>query len=308
MTCDVSVVIPAWNAAHLLPRCLESVLAQTLAPREIIVVDDGSRDATAEVAANCGYAVRVIRQENRGAAGARNTGIRAAAGKWIAFLDADDRWLPQKMERLIACAAANPDAGVIYSDATVMDDAGRPVGRFLDGKDAASGYIYDRLLRSFFVLPSTAMVRRELIERAGYFAEKVRGVEDMELMLRLARATLFALVPECLVIYERQETSVSRNEAMMAENSAMVFASLLSEELTAKQRRAVRTRLASTLFDLAWHQREKNPALALNTAWRSVRANPRRLPAWKLLVANAATVAAGRQASGEAVGRTRPLS
>ncbi len=96
-TADVAVVIPAYNAEKLLPRALRSVLTQTVAPREVLVVDDGSSDGTSDVARSFGAPVRCIRQENAGAAAARNRGIAEATAEWIAFLDADDWWEPERL-------------------------------------------------------------------------------------------------------------------------------------------------------------------------------------------------------------------
>lgn len=294
---SISVVIPAWNAAHLLPRSIESVLAQTLPVREILVCDDGSTDNTAEVAERYAGSVRLLRQPHRGTSVTRNAGILAAAGEWIAFLDADDVWLSHKLERQMACATEHPEAGLIYCDALVTDNDGRPTGKFLKGKIHGTGNVYERLLRSCFVLPSTAVIRRRLIVEAGLFSEEIRGTEDYDLWLRLARICPFAIVPECLVRYERQENSVSRNALAMAHSDAMIFRTLLRQDLTPAQRRLVEERLAQNLFDLAWHSRTDSPSRALMAAWCSVRLQPARLTAWRLLLASAAAFACSESAN-----------
>ena len=116
----ISVVIPAYNAAHFLPRCLKSVFAQTLKPAEVIVVDDGSTDDTAAVAAALG--ARVIGRQNGGISAARNTGIQNASGQWIALLDADDLWAPEKLERQVACI--RPETVLVYTGIRFFDDNG----------------------------------------------------------------------------------------------------------------------------------------------------------------------------------------
>jgi glycosyltransferase involved in cell wall biosynthesis len=116
----ISVVIPAYNAARFLPLCLPSVFAQTYKPEEVIVVDDGSTDNTAEVAAELG--ARVIRRENGGISAARNTGIQNASCEWIALLDADDSWAPEKLERQAACI--QPDTILVYTGVRFFDDNG----------------------------------------------------------------------------------------------------------------------------------------------------------------------------------------
>ena len=120
----ISVVIPAYNAARFLPRCLASVFAQTLKPDEVIVVDDGSTDDTAALAAALG--ARVISRPNGGLSAARNTGIQNASSEWIALLDADDLWAPEKLERQVACI--RPETVLVYTGIRFFDDHGSRCG------------------------------------------------------------------------------------------------------------------------------------------------------------------------------------
>src|SRR5260221_2437233 len=121
---EVSVVIPAYNAAHFLPRALTSVLRQTRQPSEIIVVDDGSGDDTRDVAAAYAPKVTYFWQKNAGASAARNYAVKRANGKWIAFLDADDAWRPDKLERQMEGLQRQPDAVLAYSDYTIVPEDG----------------------------------------------------------------------------------------------------------------------------------------------------------------------------------------
>ncbi|NEP84931.1 MAG: glycosyltransferase family 2 protein, partial [Okeania sp. SIO3B3] len=118
----VSVIIPAYNRADLIGETVDSVLAQTHPDIEIIVIDDGSTDNTADVLATYGSALRVIRQANAGQQAARNAGIRAATGDYIAFLDSDDLWLPHRIEAQLQRFEEVPEAGLVYCDAAVFDD------------------------------------------------------------------------------------------------------------------------------------------------------------------------------------------
>lgn len=161
----VSAVIPAYNAAQFIAEAIQSVLAQTYEVAEIIVVDDGSSDHTAEVA-TAFPRTRVIRQANKGQATARNAGIAASAGEWIAFLDADDVWLPLKTE--IQRAYITPDAGVIH--ANHFD----PIH---------FGNLWHRQTR---VSPSGALVRKQTLQDVGGFEESRSAVDDLTLWLKIA--------------------------------------------------------------------------------------------------------------------------
>lgn len=294
MSGDVSVVIPVYNRADLLPRSIESVLAQTCPARETIVVDDGSGDGSADVASRYDGAVRVIRQQNQGVAAARNAGIRAASGEWVAFLDADDALLPQAIASNLACATAHPEAGVIYGDAVVVDPEGRTESLFLDGKPPAEGWVFDRLLNSGFINCSAVMVRRHALLEAGLFRAGMRHAEDYELWLRLARRCEFARVPGPIAIYYRQPSGLSLNHLGMARGEVSICEDLLRHPLTAGQRHSVRCRMARNLFDVAWELRDDDPAGAVRASLRSVRMNPGRMVAWKVLAASAAAWATHR--------------
>ncbi len=164
---SVSAVIPAYNAEQFISDPIQSILAQSYEISEIIVVDDGSADHTAEVAAGFPR-TRVIRGPNGGQAAARNTGVYAASGEWIAFLDHDDLWLPRKTE--IQLEYVTPDAGVIHSE------------RF---DPIQFGNLWHRQAH---VSPSGALVRKQALLDAGGFEESraVQGVEDLTLWLKIA--------------------------------------------------------------------------------------------------------------------------
>ncbi|MBL8850099.1 MAG: glycosyltransferase family 2 protein [Planctomycetaceae bacterium] len=175
----ISVVIPAYNAEGCVARAIESVLAQTQAVREIIVVDDGSRDATAAAVEQFGADVRLIRQSNAGPAAARNHGVREAHCEWIAFLDADDAWLPSKNERQAACLEQE-QVGVVHC--YVVDVAEKFK---YDGEQT-----FDRLWRQNAIGTSTAIVRKSAWEAVGGFYEdrRLMGVEDYHFWLRVTAA------------------------------------------------------------------------------------------------------------------------
>ena len=278
----VTAVIPSYNSAKLLPRCIESVLTQTVPVSEILVIDDGSTDNTAEVVAQFPAPVRLIQQKNAGVAAARNAGIRAAAGEWIGFLDADDRWLPNKTELELRCAARHPNAAVIYCDADVLLPDGSSAGQFLSDKGPKSGRVYDRLLESFFVLPSTALVRRDALISCGMFTEHLRKMEDYDLWIRMARQYEFQLVSAALTLYERQPTSATKDTLGVSRAQVVFLRSLMGGSLTSEQNRKLRMRVANSLFDQAYELRAIDPRESVSLAWESVTTNPKRLRAWEL--------------------------
>lgn len=280
---QITAIVPAYNSAALLPECLESILSQTYPVHEIIVVDDGSSDDTALVAAR--YPVRCIRQQNRGSSSARNAGILAAATEWVAFLDADDRWFPHKIQSQVSAAEEHPEVAVIYSDASVFASPGACLGWLLSDKRPASGWIFDCLLDSMFVFPSTVLARRDALMTAGMFAESLRYVEDYDLWLRMAPEYQFHFVPDALTSYNRQESSLTKNIEAMSRAEISVLRSLLKKELTPKQRRSVRRRLARNLFSLSYELRRKDRSESLRTAWDCLLMNPAHAASWKLLAA-----------------------
>jgi len=194
----VSCVIPVYNAEAFVAEAVTSVLEQTVRPQEIIVVDDGSTDGTPDALAAFGSDVHVIRQQNQGVSAARNVGVDAAEGEWIALLDADDWWLPEKLARQQALAA-DPDVGLVYTGCWAQEqDSGR---RHETPLVKPSDDAYHRLLRGNFVPTSTVMVRRDLWQQAGGLEPMLATCEDWDLWIRLARVCRFACVPQRLCIY-----------------------------------------------------------------------------------------------------------
>lgn len=239
---EISVVIPAYNAAPHLGATLASVAAQLQAPAEVIVVDDGSTDATAAIAAAAG--ARVIRQANAGVSAARNAGVRAARSDWIAFLDADDRWLPAFTERVSAAARYCPNAAAIFTD-YALDDPDAPRAswfaadrsyRALRGHEIAPGVRHFAgtdlslaLVRSrAFVSTSALIVRRSAFTACGGFDASLRRAEDLELMLRLFAHTAAVAVEEPLSVYCKHGSSLTADETACAAAERRVWGTVIA--------------------------------------------------------------------------------
>ena len=182
----ISVIIPTWNRAGSLPAAIESVLAQTLKADEVIVVDDGSTDDSRDIIRRRFPDVRYLYQENRGVSSARNTGIQAAAGDWIALLDSDDRWAPHKLERQQHALRARPDAQVCHSDEIWIRN-GRRVNP-MKKHAKRGGLIFQHCLPLCVISPSASIIRRELFDEIGLFDEALPACEDYDLWLRICAA------------------------------------------------------------------------------------------------------------------------
>src|SRR5579875_68243 len=203
----VSVIIPTYNRAATLGRAIDSILEQTYSHTEVIVVDDGSTDDTPTVLSRYGERIRVVVQKNAGPAIARNRGIALAKGEVIAFLDSDDYWLPTKLERQltvmgkagsVVCCVCN--CKVLYKDGSTTSTF--QIANSVPGCE--SGLLLNPaevLLTRFLLFCQAATIRREVLERIGYFDENLRFGEDYELPMRLALEGPWAIIRNELVVY-----------------------------------------------------------------------------------------------------------
>lgn len=198
----ISVVIPSYNRGHCLKKCLESVLNQTFQDIEVIVVDDASTDETnALIMALSDPRIRYIAHEvNRGGAAARNTGIKAAQGEFVAFLDSDDTWVPQKLEKQLALLNEKGlEYGYVYSWFIRNNPQGEELGR---DHFSIDGPALDKLLeRNFIGTFSSIMVRRSALLSVDGLDEKMKSCQDWDLFIRLSRITKVCCVEEYLVHY-----------------------------------------------------------------------------------------------------------
>lgn len=217
----VSVIIPAYNAAEFISEALESVLVQTYRPLEIIVVDDGSRDGTSAVVERfVSKGVRLILQENAGPSAARNRGIAAATGNYIAFLDADDLWMPETVQKLVSYIVNNPDVRLAFGDAgsfgpegVLFDSAFKKYGfPDLAGRNVVANAFENLFEKGNFILTGTVLVERECLDNVGYFDEKLRYAEDADLWVRIALFYKIGCVPEPLMMRRIHATNTSKNE------------------------------------------------------------------------------------------------
>jgi len=199
---EVSVIIPVRNGERTLARAIDSALGQRFERGfEVIVINDGSTDGSADILRGYGDRIVAIRPQHQGLSAARNAGARIARGEYLAFLDADDEWMPEKLARVVSALGERPECVLAYHDA-------REIG--LDGRVQRSSYYYKGYSPPSFeelrtprghenpILPSTVVIRREAFERIGGFNEQLTASEDIYMLIRARECGPFAFVPEVL--------------------------------------------------------------------------------------------------------------
>jgi len=267
----VSTIIPAYNAYEYIRESIDSALAQTHRAQEIIVVDDGSTDGTPGLVLEYGSSVRVIRQQNSGPAAARNRGVRAAVGSWVAFLDADDTWLPEKLQRQLA-RAQQTGTSFVYTDRENSGDCAGISRYASDVGILAEGEVYEQLLGGNFITLSSVLMKRDLFLESGGFCEdrSLMAVEDWDLWLRIAAEYKVALCPEPLVRYRFHPAGISRSVSLMERNIFNVLkVALESDRGRRVSRKTARRAIASAWSVLGWSASAESPFSAVPYYLRS---------------------------------------
>jgi glycosyltransferase involved in cell wall biosynthesis len=197
---QVSIIIPAYNSERTIAAAIESAVSQNFPNAEIVVVDDGSTDATPQVLEAYEGSIKVKRQANAGAAAARNAGVAASVGEYLAFLDADDLWLPRRLERTVSALETNPDTVMAFGDYIPMDESGRLLEPTRAGRAPSHR---DLLQKAWPILTSAVTVRRSAFEKAGGFCEEFKGCggDDPYMWLLLSEHGQFEYVAQPLMIY-----------------------------------------------------------------------------------------------------------
>jgi glycosyltransferase involved in cell wall biosynthesis len=241
---EVAVIIPCYNAAPYLARALDSVFAQTYRDYSVYVIDDGSSDDTAAVLRS--YDGRIVRlqQEHSGQAAARNRGIQMSDSPYVAFLDADDEWLPEKLERQVAMFHEAPSKGMIYSDCFTSGDSRSAGSYFARIGTPTGGRVFEQFLRTCGVFTPTVIVRRECLLDVGLFDETFHVGEDYNLWLRIAARWEVGVIPEVLVIrhFTPGSLTLTASREQVASNVITVFEKLLDAcpNLAPHERHALR--------------------------------------------------------------------
>lgn len=283
----VSIVIATYNMADFLPLAIQSALAQTYRNIEVLIVDDGSTDRTAEAVAPflADSRVRYRTQRNGGQAVAKNSGIRESIGDYIAFLDADDLWTPDKLEAQIPLFAASQAVGVVYSAFAYIDEKGNLVPNV--PYKLHSGRVTRPLLMSNFVGFGTSVVKRECFERLGLFKENLRMGIDYDLWLRFSTQYEFDYVNRTLFYYREWPGQMSRNWRSRYLNGIEIMKNFLREFPDAVDKRTADEAWAHTYSGFGYCARGSASGRreALEHYFRALSYRPDYFPAWKGIVA-----------------------
>lgn len=242
----VSVIIPAFNVAKFIGDALNSALAQSFTDYEVIVINDGSPDTPELERTLAPYMSRIVylKQENGGVSAARNTGIRAARGSLIAFLDGDDVWLPNYLEIQVKRIQADPSIDVLYPNVLMFGDSSEDGEEFMTTCPSNGEVTFERLLRQECNVSNCSIVRKETIIRAGLFDESLRSVEDFDLWLRVIKGGgRIAYHRDVLARYRRRQGSLTADPVWLSEHILSVLAKVKQrDDLTPSERAAVENR------------------------------------------------------------------
>lgn len=284
----VSVVIPAYNAARFLAETVESVRQQTTPVHEIIIVDDGSTDETKQVVQSLGGDIVYIWQANAGVSAARNRGIAEAEGEIIAFLDADDLWLPEKVGKQLGVFLCHTEVALVAADRAEIDAQG---GLLLDSLFKKQG-LYEffselrgnpipqalsRLVQVNFIPTSSVMVRKSALAQVGVFDTAIRYGEDLELWARIASRHAIACLPEVLIHYRQHGNNATQATEKLLLDMVIVMKRIRSwgSKALRKEKLNADKAVSQALWDLGyWYFTSSSPQRACSPLLQSFRESP----------------------------------
>lgn len=285
MAPTVSVIIPVYNGASEVRRAIDSALAQIDCDIEVIVLNDGSNDETSSVLADYGDRIRAINQTNSGLSRTRNNGIALATGEWVAFLDHDDYWKPEKLSRQLK-AAERTGFDVVYTNAGNFGEVGRVAELRSEPQSMAEGDLLKPLLQDNFIVVSSVMIRRKVIQGIGGFDTSLPSVEDWDLWLKLsAHGVRFAAVGEPVTMYQWRAGSMSKNYELMRSTRQTIVKRALETDRARALPWSVRRRAQANIESCsAWFLAGSSPRKAIRWYMNSVLYWPFDVNSWKGIV------------------------
>jgi glycosyltransferase involved in cell wall biosynthesis len=289
----VSVILPVYNGERYLAESIESVLSQTYTAYEIVVVNDGSQDGSMEIVKRYigSGRIKYVEQTNQGVANARNTGIFHSSGEFIALLDQDDAWLPDKLEKQIDFMDAHPEVALLHARVACIDGEGRPIscrGWIYVGEEV-HGYCAEQLLSGNKIAPLTVLIRRACLGKVGVFNQSCAPADDWDLWLRIAVRFPLGFLDSVVAKYRVHDSNESKKKLKLRLGEIQVMESFRSEYpalVRRMNRKSIELRLISFYHDaVELHTRAGQPIEA-SILQRKADSIKLRAPWYYLLKAN----------------------
>jgi glycosyltransferase involved in cell wall biosynthesis len=285
----VSILMPVFNGAAYVGQAIESALAQSYPDFELIVVNDGSTDSSAEVIRPylADPRIRYFEQPNGGVAAARNAAIRVAKGRYIGFLDQDDLWLPEKLQLQVQYLDSHPDVGLVHANQSYIDSAGRPTRLpFDDGFAKVSDWCFGELFVRNRIAVLTVLARKSVFDRLGPLNETIAGGDDYEMWLRISKHFPIGHHDQVVAHYRTHESNVSNDNFRMTRTDLGAIQSML--QIYPEARKALGAGIVDArLFELnyqlgGWYMwKARDHARARQHYWQAIRSRPLHLKSYR---------------------------
>lgn len=282
----ISIIVPAYNAEKYLRESVDSALCQTHNEREIIVINDGSTDRTSQILTEYGDKIRVVHQTNQGSAVACNTGVAVAHGEWIAFLDADDIWLPEKLAQQIEHCG---NTAISHTDSICFGDALSCDIRRSSFEPPYSGKVLKELLIRNFITKSTVLMRRQVFQDIGGFDPSYIAVEDWPFFLKVCAEHELGYLPEALVRYRVHKKSKSMQGRKTLADHLRIINSAFGAKGVGKSFPELRNKALASSYQVNCHYSAESGdwPFAIYCALQALRYEPTTIHTWKILVKSA---------------------
>ena len=245
--------MPVFNREHLVRAAIESVLRQTLPPSQFIVVNDGSSDGTAAVLENFRPHITILDQQNQGPYPARNLALRHAQGDYVAFLDSDDVWVPEKIEKQVSVLDEKPEVGLVFSNGELLRDAPAKPNQpksFFEVEPPSRGAVFEALVQTNFIPQSSVLLRKSCLEEAGPFFE-IPLAADYHKWLQISLRHRFEYIDEMLIRYRVHEGNISRDRTKKYRALNDLFKDLLTSTNDESVLKILKRRLIRSEYELA---------------------------------------------------------
>ena len=266
---NISVVIPTYNRRQTIGRSIDSVLNQTLFPSEIIVVDDGSTDGTCDYIQSNFPSIKLLHQPNKGVSAARNKGIRYADTNWIALLDSDDEWFPQKLEKQVMTLSQSPDIKFCHTEEIWIRNGVRV--NQMKKHQKYGGHIFYKCLDMCRISPSSVLFHQSILDDVGYFDKDLKVCEDYDLWLRITAKFPVLYIDESLIKkYGGHEDQLSRVKDGIESHRIKVLEKLIMKKFTSVQRNAMLKTLIEKLTIFSIGAQKRGKIKAYNTSKKRI--------------------------------------